>query len=411
MNRKNFCLYPFSAFSLDNAGKQRICCNNDGWAAVEKNKNFNDPSFDILEQFNNPFHKEVRKYMIEDQRHPSCKKCWEIEDEGQISWREWFNESFQLSTNYDYWIEKCDVDGTINSTEFLYLDITFGNRCNLKCVMCNGYNSTLFLKEQYDTNQISKVEYNNLIKLDWFEDDKCFEKLYQHVKNVQRIHILGGEPLIIEHQEFLKKIIDLGLSKNIILSYNSNLTKTPSEILECWKEFKQVYLCVSVDAYGILNEFIRYPMSWDKLCRNLEIVDNAAHVHKNIIVQIHSTVSALNCGAMIELIDWVQNMSKIYKSIDPCPMFNYVYSPYWFDPIHLPYEIKKKSYDQYIAWESENAEFLKECDNRQRFDMLKSYFEKILKSSDNSQIYKLCLEKIKFFERIRKIKFPSTIGN
>ena len=136
--------------------------------------------------------------MIEDQRHPSCKKCWEIEDEGQISWREWFNESFQLSTNYDYWIEKCDVDGTINSTEFLYLDITFGNRCNLKCVMCNGYNSTLFLKEQYDTNQISKVEYNNLIKLDWFEDDKCFEKLYQHVKNVQRIHILGGEPLIIE---------------------------------------------------------------------------------------------------------------------------------------------------------------------------------------------------------------------
>ena len=128
MNRKNFCLYPFSAFSLDNAGKQRICCNNDGWAAVEKNKNFNDPSFDILEQFNNPFHKEVRKYMIEDQRHPSCKKCWEIEDEGQISWREWFNESFQLSTNYDYWIEKCDVDGTINSTEFLYLDITFGNR-------------------------------------------------------------------------------------------------------------------------------------------------------------------------------------------------------------------------------------------------------------------------------------------
>jgi len=308
MNRKNFCLYPFSAFSLDNAGKQRICCNNDGWAAVEKNKNFNDPSFDILEQFNNPFHKEVRKYMIEDQRHPSCKKCWEIEDEGQISWREWFNESFQLATNYDYWIEKCDVDGTINSTEFLYLDITFGNRCNLKCVMCNGYNSTLFLKEQYDTNQISKVEYNNLIKLDWFEDDKCFEKLYQHVKNVQRIHILGGEPLIIEHQEFLKKIIDLGLSKNIILSYNSNLTKTPSEILECWKEFKQVYLCVSVDAYGILNEFIRYPMSWDKLCRNLEIVDNAAHVHKNIIVQIHSTVSALNCGAMIELIDWVQNM-------------------------------------------------------------------------------------------------------
>lgn len=407
MNRKNFCLYPFAAFSLDNAGKQRICCNNDGWTAVEKNKNFNDPSFDIIDQFNNPFHKEVRKYMIEDLRHPSCKKCWEIEDEGQTSWREWFNESFNNTADQDYWIKKCESDGSIDSAEFLYLDITFGNRCNLKCVMCNGYNSTLFLKEQYDTNQISKGEYKNLIKLDWFEDDECFEKLYQHVKNVQRIHVLGGEPLIIEHQGFLKKIIDLGLSKNIILSYNSNLTKTPSEILECWQEFKQVYLCVSVDAYGKLNEFIRYPMSWEKLNRNLEVVDKAAEKYKNIVIQIHATVSALNCGSMVDLINWVQDISIRYKSIDPSPMFNYVYSPHWFDPINLPYEIKLKSLKQYTAWESEHADFLQTHGNRQRFDMLKSYYEKILKSVGDPTVYKLCLEQIHFFENVRKIKFPS----
>ncbi len=407
MNRKNFCLYPFAAFSLDNAGKQRICCNNDGWTAVEKNKNFNDPSFDIVEQFNNPFHKEVRKYMIEDLRHPSCKKCWEIEDEGQTSWREWFNESFNTTADQDYWIEKCESDGSIDSAEFLYLDITFGNRCNLKCVMCNGYNSTLFLKEQYDTNQISKGQYNNLIKLDWFEDDKCFEKLYQHVKNVQRIHILGGEPLIIEHQGFLKKIIDLGFSKNIILSYNSNLTKTPSEIFECWQEFKQVYLCVSVDSYGKLNEFIRYPMSWEKLNRNLEVVNKAAETYKNIVIQIHATVSALNCGSMVDLINWVQDISRKYKSIDPSPMFNYVYSPHWFDPINLPYEIKLKSLEQYTAWESEHADFLQTHGNRQRFDMLKSYYEKILKSVGDPKVYKLCLEQIQFFENVRKMKFPS----
>ena len=407
MSRKNFCLYPFAAFSLDNGGKQRICCNNNGWNLIQKNKNFSDPSLDIIEEFNNPFHKEVRKFMIEDKRHPSCKKCWEIEDEGKVSWRQWFNESFHLTTNDDYWIQKCDKNGTINDAEFLYLDITFGNRCNLKCVMCNGYNSTLFLKEQYDTNQISTKEYNRLIKLDWFEDAKCFEKLYNHVKHVQRIHILGGEPLIIEHQEFLKKIIDLGISKNIVLSYNSNLTKTPSEILDCWKEFKHVYLCVSVDAHKELNEFIRYPMKWDKLLRNLEVVDTIAKDQKNISIQIHATVSSLNCESMINFLNWVKEISKKYISIDPYPMFNYVYEPEWFDPVHLPDEIKQKIYNQYLVWENENVEFLMASGDKQRLDMLKSYLEKILKSSRNNKIWKLCLEKIKFFEKTRNIKFPS----
>jgi hypothetical protein len=39
---KNFCLYPFAAFSLDNAGRPRICCNNNGWDRLEENNNFSE---------------------------------------------------------------------------------------------------------------------------------------------------------------------------------------------------------------------------------------------------------------------------------------------------------------------------------------------------------------------------------
>ena len=407
MTRKNFCLYPFAAFSLDNAGRPRICCNNNGWARLEKNNNFSNPSFNMEDDYNNSFHKEVRKFVIEDQRHPSCQKCWEIEDEGKISWRQWFNESFNSTTDENYWIKKCESDGTINNLEFLYLDITFGNKCNLKCVMCNGYNSTLFLKEQLETKQIHINEYNRLIKLDWFEDGKSFEKLYSYVNSVQRIHILGGEPLIVEHQEFLKKFIDLCISKNIILSYNSNLTKTPREILDCWKEFKRVYLCVSVDAYREVNEFIRYPMKWDKLIKNLETINNIAKDQQNIHVQIHSTFSSLNCESIIDFLDWVKDISKKLNSIESHPMFNYVYEPKWFDPAHLPVEIKEKTYQKYLQWENENTEFLNNFGDRQRLDMLKSYLEKIVKIPQNKKLWKTCLEKIKFFETVRNIKFNS----
>lgn len=405
MKRKNFCLYPFAAFSLDNQGKQRICCNNDGWNEVQKNKNFSDSSFNVLENFNNKFHKSVRKFIIEDKRHPSCKKCWEIEDQGKVSWRQWFNESFETTVDEEYWISKCDSNGIIKDTEFLYLDITFGNRCNLKCVMCNGYNSTLFLKEQLDTKEISLKEFDRLIKLDWFEDGKCFEKLYGHIKHVQRIHILGGEPLILEHQEFLKKFIELGVSKNIILSYNSNLTKVPREILECWKEFKRVYLCVSVDAYKELNEFIRFPMKWDKLISNLELVDEIAKEQGNISIQIHATFSSLNSLYITEFLDWTNDISKRLTSIEPYPMFNYVYKPEWFDPVHLPSKAKNESLRKFKEWEKNNSEYLLQREDNGRLDMLRSYLEKITNSSGNPKMWKQCLEKINFFEKHRNITY------
>jgi uncharacterized Fe-S cluster-containing radical SAM superfamily protein len=406
MTRKNFCLYPFAAFSIDNAGKTRICCNNNAWDRVFLNNSISDKNFNLITEYNNPLHKEVRKYMLEDIRHPSCKKCWEIEDQGQRSWRQWFNDSFDYDKDVESYTNNCLTDGTIETLDFLYLDITFGNRCNLKCVMCNGYNSTLFLKEELDTNQIDIKTYNNLIKLDWFEDSSVFEKLYGFIKNVQRIHIVGGEPLLIEHQEFLQKLIELDVAKNITISYNSNLTKLPNKILECWKSFKRIYLCVSVDAFGELNEFIRFPMKWNKLVDNLYTVDKIAKTQKNIVIQIHTTFSSLNIGDFVEYLDWVKVITKECSSIEPHPMFNYVYTPQWTDPVNLPAHIKFESYKKYIAWEERNQLFLNSFyGDTQRFDMLRSYFEKIIAASSNQTFYKEFLNKISFYEKVRNIQF------
>lgn len=406
MTRKNFCLYPFTAFSIDNAGKTRICCNNDAWDRVFLNNSISNKNFDLLSEYNNPLHREVRKYMLEDIRHPSCKKCWEIEDQDKRSWRQWFNESFQLEQDIESYVRNCLEDGTIKTLDFLYLDITFGNKCNLKCVMCNGYNSTLFLKEELDTNQIDKKTFDNLIKLDWFEDSSVFEKLYDFVKNVQRIHIVGGEPLLIEHQDFLEKLIELDVAKNITISYNSNLTKLPSKILECWKSFKKIYLCVSVDAYGHLNEFIRYPMKWDKLVDNLYTVDAIAKQQKNIVIQIHSTFSSCNIANFDEYLEWIKHITSECTSIEPHPMFNYVYAPSWSDPVHLPSHIKYQSYKKYTKWLENNSDFLNSFyGDTQRFDMLNSYFEKILAVSGNQIFYKEFQERINFYEQFRNIKF------
>lgn len=406
MTKQNFCLYPFAAFSLDNSGRQRICCNNDAWQRVMFNKPFADPSFDLQESFNSRLHKEVRKYMIEDQRHPSCSKCWEIEDQGKVSWRQWFNDSFKNKNDEDYWISKCNPDGTISDIELTYLDITFGNKCNLKCVMCNGFNSTLFLKEQLETKEITPSYYKALAKLDWFEDNSQFEKLYKHVGQVERIHIVGGEPLIIEHQEFLQKFVELGVAKNIVISYNSNLTTLPRDIINCWKEFKKIYLCVSVDGYRDINEFIRFPMKWDKLENNLRDVNDLAVDQGNISLQIHATFSSLNCLVITDFLDWVNNISQELKCIETHPMFNYVFSPNYFDPVHLPMPIKQQAYQLFLDWESKNLEYTNNFGSSERLDMLRGYFGKILNESGDPKLYAQCMARIQHYESIRGYKYP-----
>jgi molybdenum cofactor biosynthesis enzyme MoaA len=408
MNRKTFCLYPFAAFSVDNSGKQRICCNNNAWDRVAKNTPISDVNFDFQTSMNNPLHTEVRKFMINDERHPSCKKCWDIEDEGHVSFRQWFNEGFNKGNTEEYWLSKCDENGYMTDIELVYLDITFGNKCNLKCVMCNESNSTLILKEQFENNRISKEFYAKMLKLDWFEDSSILESIFLKSKSVKQIHIVGGEPLLIDHVDFLQKFVDSGQSKNIVLSYNTNLTTLPSKIIDCWKKFKKVYLCVSVDGYKDLNEFIRFPISWTKLVNNIREVDAIAKNHNNITIQIHSTFSTLNCTHFVELLTWIDDITKELSCIDPHPIVNYVFSPKHFDPVHLPDDVKATALLKYLEWESsKKTTSVLNANDLERYDMIKSYFTKMVKTAMNISLYKKAIQEISYYETVRGKKFPN----
>jgi MoaA/NifB/PqqE/SkfB family radical SAM enzyme len=399
MTRKNFCLFPFATFSLGNGGNPRICCNNNAWNRVDQNKPFNDLTFTIEEDFNNPLHKEVRQSFLEDKRHPSCKKCWDSEDQGATSYRQMFTNSFKFeNSDLEHWINKTDPDGTIHDIEFINLELTFGNKCNLKCVMCSGSNSSLFAKEQYENKEIPLTIYNQYMSLDWFEDAEQFKKLYPFIKKVTRIQILGGEPLIIEHQLLLQTLIELGISKNISLSYNSNLTTLPREILDTWKNFKNVTVGVSVDAYGNLNEFIRSPMKWDKLERNIEALQE---IEGNIQIEIHATFGSLNYLQFTDFLEWVKVLSNKYIKVTPVPFYNYIYMPKWFDPIHLPENIKQLGYDRYVQWESNNRTLA----SHERNQMLNGLYTSVLETPGDTELWAKCLERISFFERVRNKQF------
>jgi hypothetical protein len=122
---------------------------------------------------------------------------------------------------------------------------------------------------------------------------------------------LGGTS---NHFKF-DKLIELGVAKNITLKYNTNCTNLPKKMIDYWQHFKKISLNASVDAYGDLNRYIRYPTGWSLVETNLMKFKELSH--ENLILQIHITVQMYNILHLDKLLEFLDmyKMNNIHLGI------------------------------------------------------------------------------------------------
>ena len=133
-------------------------------------------------------------------------------------------------------------------------------------------------------------------------DRKFWELLEKHAPNVERFMFAGGEPLLCrQHFEFLSA----GLPWRFpgVISSHINATTLPAQIYETWPQFRSVRLVISLDGFGAVNEFIRYPTKWDALYRNLTMLDERAEELNIREMGFNTTVQAYNVLSLPELFD------------------------------------------------------------------------------------------------------------
>lgn len=262
--------------------------------------------------------------MLEGNRPDACTPCWRVEDLGGLSYRKEANKTYP-------------VDPALQATitpepNFEFVDLRFGNICNLACRMCIPYSSKKMIPEYQELYGEERVK--PYLKLDWFESEGFWDDLFKYSKNVKRIHLAGGEPLLIKQcWKFLKRLIDAGLSKNLVLSYNTNLTVLPPEAKDVWPHFKEVHVIASMDGVGKINEFIRYPLIWTEFEANLRELDTNFKAYNLAQFQIHATVQVYNVKRIAELCDYV---TTSFQNIKKIPTFDIVYGPEELDPQVLP---------------------------------------------------------------------------
>jgi hypothetical protein len=268
----NFCRYLSNGYSFtlksDNTLTVKPCC----WFAQEI-------PVDSAVQDN-------RKKLFESitDWSPACNKCFLIEQSGQQSLRQ---------TGSD-WVPDAE-----HSQDPVTIDIHLDNQCNAACVICNQDSSSLWAKEQ------SKLQ-NKKITIKSETPTAAIDKIVSAVslEKVKYIKFFGGEPLFTDtHLKFLEHV---PYPEQVTLHYTTNGSIYPNEeVLNVWKKFKLIIFAASLDGIEEQFDYVRWPLTWDKVSRNLLRIRDNKNI-QNLMFRIEFTANFLNAFYFNRLESWVQ---------------------------------------------------------------------------------------------------------
>ena len=314
MPSKTFCVLPWMHVATNAAGTLRVCCNStpgkNGLEHPEGGK-YKLHKHDLREAWNSKTMTTIRQQFLDNERPEMCERCFREEDVGVKSARQSWNEGW-----YDSTVDYTDITPP---TKAQYIDLRLGNLCNLKCRMCNPYASNQWVDEWNkieDPLPEEELQRLNSDTMSWPNKRMVWENFMNVADTIEEVYLTGGEPtLALAQFRLFDFLIERGLNENITLKYNTNLTNVPQRMIDYWDKFKRVKLNASVDAYGALNRYIRYPTNWKLVERNLAKFIEMEKT-SGVRVQIHSTIQIYNMLHLDKWFDWIQKFDKfVYLNI------------------------------------------------------------------------------------------------
>jgi hypothetical protein len=114
------------------------------------------------------------------------------------------------------------------------------------------------------------------------------------------VYLAGGEPLLIEEcLKLISAIADQAQQPELVI--NTNLTSVSDQTFEQLSRIQNLTLVVSVDASGTVNEYHRWPLSWNKFMRNLDRAYELLGSHNIMFNTVIDAVSVFGLGALTQL--------------------------------------------------------------------------------------------------------------
>ena len=337
-----YCPLPWQHLATHPHGGITTCCISDHTDGLNRARNFKGEYDEFLtlnnetieQHMNSDYYKEVRLQMLNNEMPKACMRCYNEEDNGIKSKRD--HERTVFPQNSSIWASGITrEDGSIDM-DLRFVELRLGNVCNVRCRTCNPASSSKWLDDYKDI--VEKADFVNKGYLGlnypedfkWAEDDTFYDDLFHSAPNLEVLYINGGEPLLIDkHKDFLYKLVDMGVAKNVEIVYSTNVTIINKEYEDAWKEFRKVQMMLSLDDVGERNNYVRHLSKWEKVLETFNWLTTLENVNTNMMC----TVSTLNVYYLKEYFEFYKNKTD-YISL------NFVNDPDYYDIRNLPSIVK-----------------------------------------------------------------------
>ncbi len=348
---QTFCVQPYLELRINSDGSLNFC-------HAARKQNFGKIDNIHHTQLDNYFNSSptiinVRQQIQTGQQTTQCENCYKNESQGIISFRQRHNLRYNIFPGLDFSqsAQESNVWKHIKQKKLKpkFYHISFGNLCNMACLMCCADNSSLFASLGKKIGLVAKQQ---PIKLDWTVEPAWSEFCNHIVTNEQIIclHVMGGEPMY--HKRFRELLEFLVQQKhtNFHFTFVTNGSIYNQELIALLGQFKSVTIEISIETVDASNDYIRRHGNTSQVLANIKQWCN--HICDTFNVVLRTVPQALSAPHYINLLYFARDHHLLIDS-------NVLQYPSFLKvnvlPEYLRTNIKKRLQQEFLSTEYTNS--------------------------------------------------------
>lgn len=303
-------------------------------------------SLEISPDLHNTLHKKRMRYeMLTGRKPEECTRCWDIEDTGEVASPRQVLSMMYLRSDPNI-IETTAKIPWNKSVYPKYLEVSFSNKCNLRCTYCAPQKSSALYKEMekygdFDLSEENRKQYS--LDAGWTlypEDDnpyltRFWRWIQEAVEHLDVLRVTGGEP-------FLEPNV-LGRLSNVVRNYplevhiNSNLSFKTKKLIDglYYFSYRSVRIYASIDTWGKQAGYIRRGLETNLFEKNIKWL-----LANNIAVTIMATYNILSVPNFDKLLTKIAEWREEYPKADLQIDIPHLTNPKHLCAAMLPKDIK-----------------------------------------------------------------------